>query len=403
MTIRHIIIFCTTILSVACSCIANPSWIKPTLQLLGNGSLLIEDSAGNVIVDHRSSELFIPASTLKLATSHCALETLPQEFRFRTGVYRDRKNNLYIKGFGDPALTSEELTRLAAQLAHKGLSQVSDIVLDNSYFATNLALDGQGSTLNPYHAKNTALLANYNAIAFRKLSNGRIESTEPQTPLVPLSSHFARGLSAGKYHINISRHPEQALLYVGELLRAFLEQQDIHVSGTVRAGFVPERLKTWHVYESEKTLEDNVRALLKYSNNLIANQLFLFLGVAHYGPPATAEKANSKMQQCMLNHLQTDTFTAVEGAGLSRKNRLSARQLMTFLRHFEKKQDLLPLEKNRFRAKTGTLNKVSTLAGFTTTDDNKTYRFVIMANGDHADYHTKFTVASSMYDALSMR
>lgn len=367
-------------------------------QALGNGTLLVEDERGRTIYSHRAQEHFVPASILKIATSACALHLLPKGFRFETSVYVGPGQDIYIQGSGDPALTSEELARFAQALKAHGLRTVGKIILDDRFFASDIQIDGQSRSLNPYDALNSALLVNYNTANVRKLANGQVVSAEPQTPTTPSLAYFAKGLRAGTYRINLSKDPVRARHYVGELIQAFLTNAGVAVTGPIVAGPVPQGLKPFYVHQSAKSLEDNVRDLLEFSNNLTANQLFLFLGAAIHRPPATTDKGAQVLTKCLHDHVGWRDFRVIEGSGLSRENRVSAAQMMQLLRYFEPYRALLP-RKDIFLAKTGTLNNVSTLAGYMA-PAGKLVRFVLMQNGPHASYESKFRVGKLLYRSL---
>ena len=90
----------------------------------------------------RSDRLFTPASNIKLLTTALALKRLGPDYRFKTVLYgtipvraRVLKGNLFIKGFGDPNLVSEQMWLLVNELKNLPLSKVNgDIVADNSFF-----------------------------------------------------------------------------------------------------------------------------------------------------------------------------------------------------------------------------------------------------------------------------
>ncbi|MBT3181206.1 MAG: D-alanyl-D-alanine carboxypeptidase [Deltaproteobacteria bacterium] len=373
------------------------------LQKLGNGTILVEDMQGNRVFSHRTNEHFVPASAIKIATSACALEALGSDFHFPTAIYQDGQGVLYVKGFGDPFLVSEEIAKLVSRLKEKGVRKVSKIVLDDSYFSPNMKLDGQSSSLNPYDARNSALLVNFNTINLKKMPSGQVVSAEPQTPITDLGKVFAKGLKVGKQRVNLSKYPDEALIYAGELLKEFMIRNGIKVGGQIVGGTVPVSLKPILVYQSSKSIEGNIKDLLEYSNNIIANQIFFFMGAYKHQAPATIEKGQLALNECLKTRFGWDNFTLVEGSGLSRQNRVTAEQLMVLVRYYDDHKELLPLKKKIFRAKTGTLTGVSTLAGFMTTPAGKTYRFVIMMKGPHATHGAKFAVGRELYRTLSQR
>ena len=78
---------------------------------------------GETLYEVRSDKLFIPASNAKIITTAVALKYLGANYRFATKVFTDGilenevlKGNLYIKGFGDPKLVTEQLWLLVNEL-----------------------------------------------------------------------------------------------------------------------------------------------------------------------------------------------------------------------------------------------------------------------------------------------
>ena len=93
-----------------------------------------------------SDRLFAPASNVKLLTTAMALKRLGPNYRFKTGLYatipmggETLKGDLYIKGFGDPNLVSEQMWLLVNDLKNLPLRKVDgDIVADESFFDHSL-------------------------------------------------------------------------------------------------------------------------------------------------------------------------------------------------------------------------------------------------------------------------
>lgn len=378
-----------------------PNWRTAAIARAGHAAIYVEDQAGRAVMTHQVYTPMVPASTLKVATSYCALHTFPTGFRFPTAFYAQPDGTLYVKGYGDPSLISEELARIAKQLRTRGLRTVARIILDDSVFAPDIVIDGRSRSLNPYDAHNSALLVNYNTLHVR-VRGGRVESAEPQTPTTALTAQLARGLPAGRHRINLARTPESALLYAGHLLAAFLQQEGIAVTTDITRGVAPANLRPLYVHHSSRSLEDNVRDLLEFSNNLIANQIFLAMGAHAFGAPATVDKGVRVLNDCLQRELGWRDFAVTEGSGLSRHNRVTAAQMMTLLRKFQQYAHLMPV-KEQFRAKTGTLNGVSSFAGYFRTPDHRDYRFVIMINDPKTSYEAKFQIARMLYNGLANR
>jgi len=133
-------------------------------------------------------------------------------------------------------------------------------------------------------------------------------------------------------------------------------------------------------FESPYTLSHIIKEMLKYSNNFIANQLFLVSGAKTFGAPATMEKGVAVTKRVVHSYIGTEDFNIVEGSGLSRENKISARQLLKLLQVFYPYAHLLK-EKDGVLFKTGTLKGVSNRIGYIFSQDNY-YPFVIMRNGN---------------------
>jgi D-alanyl-D-alanine carboxypeptidase/D-alanyl-D-alanine-endopeptidase (penicillin-binding protein 4) len=140
--------------------------------------------------------------------------------------------------------------------------------------------------------------------------------------------------------------------------------------------------------------------MLKYSTNFTANQLFLTLGVHRFGEPATVEKGQLAMRECLTNSVGWRDFHVEEGSGLSRKNKVSGQQMTSLLRSFERYKFLLP-EQQGFFAKTGSLRGVNSLAGYFYVPGNQDpLRFSILINSDVPHLY-KFKVANELRDYIS--
>lgn len=396
--------FLSLLLSFVCFPLsAGDSWQVHFTVALKNGGAYAETEGGKVLFEHRSREHFIPASIMKIATASCAIDRLGRDFRFATDFFVTRDKRLIVKGYGDPFLVSEELAAAAAAIASKGVREVKGLRLDTSYFGPDIKIDGTSNSANPYDALNGALLANFNTVNVHKMGSGpraAVYSGEEQTPITPIAVAAAGELPAGKQRINIGQDPLKGARYVGELLVEFLKKEGVIVEGPVEMGPVPTDAERVHRHLSSRRIEDVVRELLKFSTNFMANQVFLVLGSERFGPPANVEKAQTVLRDCLKNDAGWTNFHVHEGAGLSRKNAVTPRQMVELLRHFEPHLDLLPREEGVFRAKTGTLTGVNTLAGFFPMSDGKMARFAIMVNSP-VPFDYKFKLAKMLYDGVN--
>lgn len=332
--------------------------------LVENGGLIVTRD-GAIIYEHNADSQFMPASVQKIGTALAAIQILGKEHRFRTRFYLNNDRDLYIQGFGDPLLVSEEVARIVTALRSRGLSSIRNIVVDDSGCRLENGTDGATNTLNPYDAQNSCLAVNFNTINLIKGADDSVRSGEEQTPTLPLMRELAQGLPAGNHRINATATGNQSLRYVGELFVAMFKKQGVTVRGEIIPGPVPEALKPLYEHASSKTLEEVLTGLLKYSNNFIANQLFLAMGAKEYGWPATWDKGQRAMTGLYRNKLGLSEKDIVvrEGSGLSRHNRMTPRGMLAILEAFKPHAGLLPFENNCLR-KSGTMTGVYGYGGY---------------------------------------
>jgi len=366
--------------------------------LLKNGGTRVEKEDGTALIQYRDSEHFVPASILKVATTFCALEALGKDFRFTTSFYRGPGGTLYIKGSGDPSLVSEELNAIAQKLAVL-MPRVNQIVIDPSLFSPDIDIDGSSASLNPYDSKVAAFVGNFSSAALSRRKDGSIVSAEPQTPLTPLSRQAGLKLKRGtSERINLGHSWQVGTQYGGELLAEFLKRAGASGSFEVATGKIPSEATKIYDHRSSKDLGEISQGLLKYSTNFTANQVFLTLGIKRYGAPATVEKGQLAMTECLRQKVGWKDFHIEEGSGLSRRNRVTPIQMTQLLQSFEEYKSLLNVE-DSFTAKTGSLRGVNTLAGYFELSPTEQVRFAILVNSD-VEHSYKYRVARALRDHL---
>ena len=415
-----------------------------------DAGMLLCDPEGKVLFSQNAHALYIPASTLKVLTSLAAFHYLGEDFHFKTHFYLEKINRdadnihgngvanpiLRVEGLGDPLLTSEVLSELCLKLGEKlrakGIVTLSGIVLDHSFFSPDISIDGAGSSNNPYDAKVGALSANFNSVSFKyNPMKKEYETAEAQTPLLPftLKRVKASRMPMGRVILN----KDEAEKYAGILIQYFLKKEGILVNGgeevisvtwdksaiamknqlNVKQSQRPqpqsnsenaENMKPYreliYTHSSPFCLKEVVAKLLKYSNNFIANQLFLTVGAMHISPPATVEKGVQCLNAYACDQLgltlgQTNSFQLSEGSGLSRKNHLTPSDLGVILKRFKPYHGLMSWKSIKVSNaaeddygefyKTGTLHGVRTRCGYFKTPKGL-YPFVIMINQEEKGY-----------------
>jgi D-alanyl-D-alanine carboxypeptidase/D-alanyl-D-alanine-endopeptidase (penicillin-binding protein 4) len=370
------------LLALACALLLLPAQALASAReklaaLAPSGLVLVLDEKGNELVAQNADKPFVPASVAKIVTAWLAMEVLGADYRFKTRFYLDGNRVLYIRGGGDPFLISEELAQLASALvAAIGKQPLNGIVLDASYYPSDIRIPGIENTDEAYDALNSALAVNFNTIhAVRK--GKAVRSAEEQTPITPLaiSQFLARG-GQGRGRISLTQDPTVGLHYAGELIAAFIERAGGSVKGKISTGAVPEGLEPVYVHHQSRPLSEILTGLLLGSNNYIANQVFLEIGAHRLGGPVSLNKSLQVANEMLVRHDLAGSIHLEEGSGISRSNRFTARGLARLLRLFEPHANLLR-SGGGARFKTGTFSGVSTLAGYADTSKHRRVRFVI--------------------------
>ena len=368
------------LLALALLLLAGPALagIKERIAALAPaGLVLVMDANGNELVAQNADEPFVPASVTKIVTAWLAMEVLGGDYRFETRFYLDDKRVLYVRGGGDPFLISEELAPLAAELvAAAGKNPITGIVLDASYYPSKLRIPGIENTDEAYNALNTALAVNFNTVNAVRSGN-KVRSAEKQTPITPLAiTQFRLRGPNGSGRISLSQEPSVSLQYAGELIAAFIERAGGSVKGKISTGPVPEGLEPVYVHRQSRTLSQILIELLRVSNNYIANQVFLEIGGYRLGGPVSLQKSLKVANEMLAANGLAAAIHLEEGSGISRKNRFTARGLAKVLALFAPHAGLLRGHDGG-ASKTGTMEGVSTLAGYADTSGHGRVRFVI--------------------------
>jgi len=149
-----------------------------------------------------------------------------------------------------------------------------------------------------------------------------------------------------------------------------------------------------------------VRDINKWSNNLMAQQLLLTLGTEKLGAPATMQKGAAAMQDWLFtNGLNFKELVIENGSGLSRAERISAEHLGKMLvraysspvmPEYMASMPILSLDgtvkhrlqdsaaNGRAHLKTGSINGVSSIAGYVLSASGHRYVMVMLVNHPNA-------------------
>lgn len=353
-----------------------------------------------------------PASTAKLVTTLAALETLGASHRWYTGFYAtsqpDRrgvlKGGLWIRGGGDPAFVVEDFALEIERLAALGVKRIEgNVTVDRSLFAVPAvdpgAFDGRAS--RPYNLPPDAALVNYRAITLEftpdpakgvanvvmlpplagvtvpktiKLSRGgcgdwktsigfKLVKGPKDTKRVVLNGTLPARCGAKNFSVIALEADE----YFERLFRELWERDGRKWTGHVVTGPVPENAERI-LLRMSPTLAEVTALTNKWSNNTMARQILLSLGVHRVGkafeaerkakaeaeksapakktaqkktpekkplvfpPTATIEDARAELRDWMASRgIPADEITIDNGSGLSRETRVTGRAMTRLL------------------------------------------------------------------------
>lgn len=399
---------------------------------------------GAVIFSRDGDELLNPASNVKLFTAATALATLGPDFRFETDFFTDREFKegkakvLYVRGRGDPTVTTERLYGMVSELVHAGLKEVSDgIVLDDTYFDGERTAPGfdQESGDKAYLAPTGALSLNWNSVGVylrpgERLGAPGVTEVEPASDFFVVESELTTGsktqrrytVSSGvdkdkvRQKIEVKgvvpfekgvwsqwKKVDQPALYFGFTLKQLLAERGVKVKGRIRAGAVPPGSKLLTAVTSD-TLDIVLKRLNKNSSNFVAEQLIKTIGAEVKGAPGSHAKGIEAVEDFLEREVGVPrgTYVMKNGSGLNDANRFSAAQTSALLVHMGQRFPIAPeylsalaiaakdgTLKYRFegseavgrlRAKTGTLENVSALSGYVQAVGGERFVFSVMVN-----------------------
>ena len=383
-----------------------------------------------------------PASLMKLVTTYAALELLGPAWTWTTPVWlQGRVSNgvlagdLVIKGAGDPTLVLERMWLLLRRVRQHGVHEIrGDIVIDRSDFAVPEHDPGEfdGEPLRPYNVRPDALLLNYRSVMLGfspDAADGlvRVSADPPLAgvqvdPTLPLSSapceDWRAGLKAdfsdpaqirfgGAFPLACGEKA-WAVAYIDpksydrRALAGLWAETGGKLDGIVRDGAAPAGPPTFEV--TSPTLPEVVRDINKYSNNLMAQQLFLTLGLVRRGA-GTPDSARLALGAWLWDRFGIAATHAVidNGSGLSRDTRVSARLLARVLQAawaspvMPELMSSLPVagidgtmrrshaSPGHAHLKTGSLRDVVGVAGYVLADSGRRYVVVAIVNHPNAN------------------
>lgn len=344
LLMRTLILVLLMLLSIAAAAQNSSVLPEPVARALAQagipesaiGIYVHEIGAAQPIVTVGADRTLNPASSMKLVTTYAGLEMLGPAYTWNTDVFSDGAiaqdvltGNLYLKGSGDPKLTLENFWLLLRSLRARGVREIrGDLVLDRRLFAEEVfdpaVFDDQPT--RPYNTGPNALLVNFKAVTLQFSPDAATRTVrvtvEPPLPQVQIINnlkltdgacgdwvgrlrHEAQGNSdsarlsfSGTYALDCGeRLRSYSVLghrqYVGALFTYLWRELGGTFNGQVRDGATPLQARLL-VTTKSPSMSEVVRDVNKYSNNVMARQLFLTLGINSVGATTFAATAAVK-------------------------------------------------------------------------------------------------------------
>ncbi|MFM2083852.1 MAG: hypothetical protein RLY95_670 [Pseudomonadota bacterium] len=417
-------------------------------------SLYVIDANPSVsapLLTHRASTPMNPASVMKLVTSVAALDLLGPAYTWQTQVLIDPAGkdgaikdgvlhgDLIIKGGGDPKLVVERVWLLLNRIRSLGIQTINgNLVLDSSAFAVPAASAASaaafdGEPTKPYNASPDALLINFKSLVMTFTVNtaAGVASIHYEPPLAgvtmpastPLTNtdcsdyrsalkadfsdpkriRFLGGFprSCGERVWPIAYSDPAA--FASLAMRGLWESLGGKLLGMARAGATPVQAKSLFAFSS-LSLGEVIRDMNKFSNNVMAQQIFLSLSLSDNKPASFAASRSvfsSWWQMRYGGFVDAPTPIIDNGSGLSRDERVSALSLARMLQsayaapYMPELIASLPqtgvdgtLRRSKAAVgaahlKTGSLNNVVARAGYVDGANGKRYVLIAMVNSDN--------------------
>jgi len=344
------------------------------LPLSEVGYLVVDAKTGQVLEQRQPKEGFVPASTIKVASTFAALMVLGPEHRFHTDIVSTGAilggtlaGDLFLKGGGDPMLTSDDFESMAQQLKSKGVTRVTGrFVYDSSAYATAKAVDAEYEESAAYNPGIAALSVNFNVlqlkwerekkgattfrlsaqtdnheidIAYIKAEQAQPGTTGPyglayrETGGTPTWLIVPSKRAKGEIRVPV-KQPDYNAAYV---FREAAKKHGIALGNPV-AGVAPEAA-TLLVRQVSKPLPDIVHRTQRFSNNMAAEMLNLAAARKLTGKAPTIAEAGAIVADWYRKTIPDADWSGLtlkNGSGLTKETRISPTQMVSILRHAAK-------------------------------------------------------------------
>jgi len=378
--LRTLCLACLTWFSLALHAQDLPDSVTAALRKVhvpGDALGVYVQEAGKAapLISHQADLPMQPASTMKLVTSYAALRLLGPAYTWKTSVYMSGAlvgdvltGDLIVQGGGDPHLVLENFWMLLRQIRAAGIREIQgNLIIDSTWMETQNfnAADFDGDPTRPYNVGPDALLVNYNVMDLQLHpdpaglrvttgmpvalhSNADVRTVDG--PCTEWRDRLKSDFSIQNDQINLNLtgtypgscgdkvwllqpYPLSHADFGGALFRALWKQLGGQFNGAVLTGSVPAGAQPVTTFVSAP-LSDILRAMNKYSNNVMTRLVLLTLDKEASQLPANTQRAAQLVQSWVAQQgIDVSGLQLENGSGLSRSARISAQQMGQLLNH----------------------------------------------------------------------
>lgn len=408
------------------------------------GFILFDPVKGTIVASQNADRSFIPASVEKVPTMLAGLSVLGPEHRFETQIIASRKlkggvlqGDLYLKGGGDPFLTTDDVLNFVLALKDQGLTEVEgQFYFDDGGLPRLAEINPNQPMAVPYNPGISALTVNFNIVEltwYRAPETGILTGTAlsksdtldvaaeaitfeplPEAISKKIPYLFDRKSSTEQWLLSpdLPKEGEARLPVKHPALNAAMIFKRLAADQGLLLGDPKEATAPLNgeVLQAHKSvaLDRAAQLILRYSNNLAAELVGLSTSEALGLAPADLAASGARVTDWLKAEMPGVDWTgyvAANHSGLSSDSRMTPRQMMAILSYAqgltaqgidlyallapvkwtgelmegrdEEATDLV------VRAKSGTIHFSRALAGYMLTDGGRRLGFALFI-GDEA-------------------
>lgn len=428
--------------------------------------IMIQDlDSGRILFQHQADLPLQPASNQKILTTIGALGLLTPEYKFKTSIHYTGElvdgvvtGSLYFIGGGDPFLVMEELWKIADRVSAMGIRHVSgDLIVDGTFFDDSGYPDDDWGRIGMplwYNAPTGGAASNFNAISILAAPGKRLGdpvkiTIDPPLKFFTIQSSAVTGRARSSISLVLDlkqqdescdiimkgalplnsrtqtyyRHLTLTDQFTGHTFQYLLNEKGIVIDGSVMRGNKPEQSTLIYEHNS-RPLSELLITANKFSNNFMTEQVIKTIAAHTCNCPGSTDLGMRLIKEYFEKELKMDTKGMVlsDGSGLSRRNRITARQFCELLRNTLHKSCFGPeflatqpiagvdgtmkrrlndhSDRRWIRAKTGSINNVVCLTGLIDGRCGRGLVFSILINKNRGRHGESRQAQDRMLEAM---